>query len=144
MHSLAEPIPPRVFPLRTVLLLLLGSIGASYWLVPRQDQLVERLFLDKQYDRMAEYLRNGLVDSSAVKASDIRKLSGDQLTLLSHLLRLTPREQINLIFSGDRPPQYSTLVHGVAMGAMRYIDVISPDEAWWLVQAHLNRVGGKQ
>lgn len=144
MHSHAEPLSPRVFPLRTVLLLLVGSIGASYWLVPRQDQFVERLFLDKQYDRMAEYLRKGLVDASTVKASDIRKLSGDQLTLLSHLLRLTPREQINLIFSGDRPPQYTPIVHGVAMGAMRYIDVIPPDEAWRLVQAHLDRVGGKQ
>lgn len=144
MHPYAEEIQPRVFPLRTVLMLLIGSIGASYWLVPRQDQLVERLFLDKQYDRMAEYLRSGLVNSSSFKASDIRTLSADQLTLLSHLLRLTPREQLNVIFSRDRLSSYNLIVHGVAMGAMRYVDVIPPDEAWRLVQPHLSRISSRQ
>lgn len=144
MHPYAEEIHPRVFPLRTVLLLLVTSIGASYWLVPRQDQLVERLFLDKQYDRMAEYLRTGLSDSASYKASDIRHLSADQLTLLSHLMRLTPREQLNVIFSRERTPQYNRIIHGVAMAAMRYIDVIPPDEAWRLVQPHLARIDGRQ
>lgn len=144
MHLQGEQLQPRVFPLRTVLVLLIGSIGASYWLVPRQDQLVERLFLDKQYDRMAEYLRSGLVDSTSFKASDIRRLSADQLTLLSHLLRLTPREQLNVIFTRERLPQYNLIIHGVAMGAMRYVDVIPPDEAWALVQPHLGQIGGAQ
>ncbi len=144
MHPLAEDLQPRVFPLRTVLLLLVSSIGASYWLVPRQDQLVERLFLDKQYNRMAQYLRSGLVDSTTIKASDIRRLSADQLTLLSQLLRLTPREQLNVIFTPGRAPEYNLIVHGVALGAMRYVDVIPPDEAWRLVQPHLSRLGGGQ
>jgi len=144
MHPYAEDFHPRVFPLRTVLALLVGSIGASYWLVPRQDQLVERLFLDKQYTRMAEYLRSGLVDKTSFKAADIRNLSADQLTLLSNLLRLTPREQLNMIFSRDRLPQYNLIVHGVAMAAMRYVDVIPPAEAWRLVQPHLSRIGGRQ
>lgn len=144
MQSYAEEHQPSVFPLRTVLLLLIGSIGASWWLVPRQDQLVERLFLDKQYDRMAEYLRSGLVDSSSFKPSDIRSLSADQLTLLSHLLRLTPREQLNAIFTRERLPHYGIIVHAVAMGAMRYVDVIPPDEAWQLIQPHLAEIGGAQ
>ena len=143
MHPYAEDFQPRVFSLRTVLVLLIGSIGASYWLVPRQDQLVERLFLDKQYDRMAEYLRSGLVDASSYKAADVRSLSSDQLTLLSHLLRLTPREQLNVIFTRDRLPQYNLIIHGVAMGAMRYIDVIPPAEAWRLVQPHLSQIGAE-
>lgn len=142
MPSHAEPLQPRVFPLRTVLLLLVGSIGASYWLVPRQDQLVERLFLDKQYDRMAEYLRSGLVNSSSFKAADIRRLPPEQLTLVSHLLRLTPREQLNVIFTRERLPQYNLIIHGVAMGAMRYVDVIPPDEAWSLVRPHLREIDG--
>jgi len=144
MQLHAEEFQPRVFPLRTVLVLLIGSIGASYWLVPRQDQLVERLFLDKQYARMAEYLRSGLIDSASFNAADIRRLSPDQLTLLSNLLRLTPREQLNVIFTRDRLPQYNLIIHGVAMGAMRYIDVIPPDESWRLVKPHLDQINGAQ
>ena len=144
MQPYADKYDPSVFPLRTVLVLLVGSIGASYWLVPRQDQLVERLFLDKQYQRMAEALKSGLQDSSKFKVSDMRLMTAEQLTTLSHLLRLTPREQLAMIFQDSRPPKYDQFVHGLVLGAVRYVDVIQPKDAWQMIQPHLLRLAPTQ
>jgi tetratricopeptide (TPR) repeat protein len=144
MQSCADHPEISVFPLRTVLVLLVGSIGASYWLVPRQDQLVERLFLDKQYHRMAEALRSGLGDKTTFKPSDMRSMTPEQLTMLSHLLRLTPKEQLTLIFTGNRTPVYDQFVHGLVLAAVRYIDVIPPKDAWSLIGPSLSKIPAAQ
>jgi tetratricopeptide (TPR) repeat protein len=144
MPSCADQSDISVFPLRTVLVLLVGSIGASYWLVPRQDQLVERLFLDKQYHRMAEALRSGLGDKTSFKPSDMRSMTAEQLTMLSHLLRLTPKEQLTLIFTGNRTPVYDQFVHGLVLAAVRYIDVIPPQDAWLMIEPSLSKIPASQ
>jgi tetratricopeptide (TPR) repeat protein len=133
-----------VFPVPLVFGLLVGSIGLSWWLVPRQDELVERLFMDKQYERIANLLRQGLGAGSEAEIGKLRHLSAEQLTALSHLLRLTPREQLRSIFSGTRPPAYDSFVHGLVLNAVRYVDVIPPADAWTMVEPHLHRMSGTQ
>lgn len=145
MTSSADIRPsPRVFPIRLVFCLLAGSIGLSLWLVPRQDELVERLFMDKQYERIAALLREGLGASSEADMGRLRTLSAEQLTALSQLLRLTPREQIRVIFGSSHPPAYDSFVHGLVLAAVRFVDVIPPAEAWGLVRPHLERMSPAQ
>ncbi len=144
MPSPADQAPPRVFSLKLTALLLAASIGASWLLVPRQDELVERLFKDKQYERIAETLRRSLAESGSSETLNMRNLSADQLNTLIALLRLTPREQLRAIFSSSRPPHYDTYIHGLALGAIRYVNVISPADAWAMIQPRLEGIEARR
>jgi tetratricopeptide (TPR) repeat protein len=120
---------------------VLVCLAVAYWFVPSNTELVQRLMLDQQYARYAEVLR-GLGDP--VRPSDLDDLKPEQVAVLTTLFRLTPREQLHLIFNQTSPPEYSRHVHAMALGAIRYVDVIRPDEAWALVQPHLHRIGSAQ
>ena len=104
--------------MRGALLLAAGCVGLSWWLVPRQDELVERMLLDQQYDRMAEYLRASLgEEASTFRSTDLARLSAKQLTFLSRLLRLTPREQLQTVFLTEQAPGYDKIVRAIADAA---------------------------
>ena len=131
--------------MRGALLLAAGCVGLSWWLVPRQDELVERMLLDQQYDRMAEYLRASLgEEASTFRSTDLARLSAKQLAFLSRLLRLTPREQLQTVFLTEQAPGYDKIVHSLVLRAIKYADVIPPGEAWKLIRPRIDLLSSEQ
>ena len=128
-----------------LLVLLAVTVGVSLWLVPRQEELVARLFKDQQYERIAGVLRNGLA-GTGVSVDDrlLRNLSAEQLAVLGQLLRLTPREQLHAVFAPGRGPKYDQLIHGLVLGAIQYVDVIPPAEAWEIISPEMMRLSEAQ
>lgn len=123
----------RVVGIRVLVAIIGASLLGSYLLIPDQSQLVERLMRDQQYERIQEMLRSTLGTAGGINTAEFQKLGGSQLATLSHLLRLTPREQLQSIFSPDRPLDYDRFIHAVTLAAVRYVDVIAPDQAWRMI-----------
>lgn len=144
MRSSAEQAPPRIVSLKLTALLLAASIGASWLLVPRQDELVERLFKDKQYERITETLRRSLAESGSSETLNMRSLSAGQLNTLITLLRLSPQEQLRAIFASSRPPRYDAYIHGLTLGAIRYVNVIQPADAWEMIQPRIESIEARR
>lgn len=141
MPLYGEDIETRVLPVRALLTTLVVSLGLSYWLLPSESEMVERLMLDQQYDRFAEMLR-GLGDEA--DAREVHRLSRDQLATLVTLFRLTPGEQLHSIFNSSRPLEYHRYIHALVLANVRYVDVIPPADAWKLVEQHAGRMTGAQ
>lgn len=141
MPLYGEDIETRVLPVRALLATLVVSLGLSYWLLPSETEMVERLMLDQQYERFAEMLR-GLGDDA--DARQVHQLSHDQLATLVTLFRLTPSEQLHAIFSKSRPIEYHRFVHALVLANVRYVDVIPPAAAWKLVENHAVHMSGTQ
>ena len=136
----AEPSTSRnVLPMGALVITLMITLGLSYWLVPEQDELVERLIKDHQYARVRETLSSM---GGKVEASDLRVLSRNELTMIVTLARLTPRERLNLVFSKSSPPTYNQFIHAMVLADVRYVDVISPSEAWSMIKPQRTRLGG--
>lgn len=123
----------RVVGIRMLAAIIGASLLGSYLLIPDQSQLVERLMRDQQYERIQEMLRSTLGTTGGIDPAEFQKLGGGQLAALSHLLRLTPREQLQTIFSTERPLDYDRFIHAVTLSAVRYVDVISPEQAWRMI-----------
>ena len=136
--------PPQVLPVRALLATLLACLGASYLLVPSDSEMVERLMLDQQYERLATILNSELGKGANITSTVLHTLSAEQVAALSQLLRLTPREQLAAIFTAPRPPKYDRITHSLVMASIRYIDVIMPNEAWELISPHEDRMSGRQ
>ena len=141
MPLYGEDIETRVLPVRALLATLVVSLGLSYWLLPSESEMVERLMLDQQYERFAEMLRS-LGDET--DARQVHQLSRDQLATLVTLFRLTPGEQLHAIFSATRPVEYHRYIHAMVLGNIRYVDVISPEQAWKLIEPNAGRMSGPQ
>lgn len=139
-HS-ADPRHDRVIPVGALLSTLLVSLGIAYWFVPSKEELVQRLMLDQQYARYAAVL-NDLGDE--VNPSEISDLNADQIAMLTTLFHLTPREQLHTIFAPKSPPEYTRHIHALLLGAIRYVDVIRPDDAWPIIEPHLHRLHASQ
>ena len=141
MLSYAEIPTPRVLPISALLATLVASLGLSYWLVPDQREMVERLMMDQQYGRIAEVLRSLGGDGNDLALQEIKP---EQLNQLTGLMRLTPREQINIIFSPTRSLAYNRFLHTLVLAAVRYVDVIPPDKAWDIMAPQLDRLSPAQ
>jgi tetratricopeptide (TPR) repeat protein len=141
MLSYAETPTPRVLPISALLATLVASLGFSYWLVPDQKEMVERLMMDQQYGRIAEVLRSLGEDGSDLA---LHEINAEQLNQLTGLMRLTPREQINIIFSPTRSLAYNRYLHTLVLAAVRYVDVIAPDKAWDIIAPQLDRLSPAQ
>ena len=120
--------------------IIAASVMASYLLVPDQSQLVERLMMDQQYSRIREMMKSSLGTSDGIDSASLQKLGPERLATLSHLLRLTPKEQLQTIFSASRPLEYDRFTHALTMSAVRYVDVIAPDQAWRMIEAQSSRM----
>ncbi|MDB6074002.1 MAG: hypothetical protein JWO89_1642, partial [Verrucomicrobiaceae bacterium] len=144
MPCYVDDTPPQVLPVRALLVTLLACLGASYWLVPSSSEMVERLMLDQQYENLAVILNSEIGKGSNIDSSLLHSLTPDQIATLSQLLRLTPREQLGMIFVSSRPPVYDQIIHGLVLAGVRYVDVIKPGEAWQLVTYHSERMSGRQ
>jgi tetratricopeptide (TPR) repeat protein len=130
----------RVVPVKLLGLIVCASLLGSYLLVPDQTQLVERLMMDKQYDRIQDVLRSSLGSAHDVGHASLKELGNDRLAVLSNLLRLTPREQVQTIFSTTRPVPYDRFSHAVTLAAVKYVDVMTPEQAWALVGKNAQRI----
>jgi tetratricopeptide (TPR) repeat protein len=129
-----------ILPLPMVGLLVAVCLGGSWLMVPKQGELVERLFKDKQYTRIVSILQD---DAHGMRSSDISGLStldAAQMTALSRLLSLTPREQIRSVFAPRSTLKYDLYVHNVVLAAVRYVDVLSPEEAHDIILPAVERV----
>lgn len=128
--------------MRALLTTLLLSLGVAWWLVPSQSQMVHRLLLDQQYEGCAQMLREMGDDvSPAELLSDLKPA---QVATLTTLFRLTPHEQLRAIFNASSPPEYTRHLHAMVLSAVRYLDVIQPDDAWLMIAPHLHRLSDKQ
>lgn len=133
---------PRVVGIPTLVAIIGASLLGSYLLVPDQNQLVERLMRDQQYEKMQSVLLSGLGAVGGIDSSEIASMDGAQLAALSQLLRLTPREQLQMVFSPGRNAKYDRVMHAVTLSAIRYVDVIPPEQAWKLVAPMSGRIPG--
>jgi len=141
MSRSADHRHDRVVPVGALLSTLLVSLGIAYWFVPSKTELVQRLMLDQQYARYAAVL-NELGDE--VNPSDLSDLNADQISMLTTLFHLTPREQLHTIFAPKSPPEYTRHIHALLLGAIRYVDVIKPHDAWPVIEPHLGRLTSSQ
>ncbi|RBP47516.1 hypothetical protein DES53_101313 [Roseimicrobium gellanilyticum] len=129
-----------ILPLPMVGLLVAVCLGGSWLMVPKQGELVERLFKDKQYARVVSILQD---EAHGMRSSDIRGLStldAAQMTALSRLLSLTPREQIRTVFASRSTLKYDVYVHNIVLAAVRYVDVLSPEEVHGIILPAVERV----
>ena len=131
---------PRVVGISTLAAIIGMSLLGSYLLVPDQNQLVERLMRDQQYEKMQGVLRSGLGNVEGLDAREFENMDAAQLATLSQLLRLTPREQLQTVFSPARNLNYDRVMHAVTLSAIRYVDVIPPEQAWRLVAPMSGRI----
>ncbi|MDB6137310.1 MAG: hypothetical protein JWO94_382, partial [Verrucomicrobiaceae bacterium] len=144
MPCYTDAPPPQVLPVRALLATLVACLGASYLLVPSNSEMVERLMLDQQYEHLATIINSEIGKGSNINSAVLHSLTSDQVASLAQLLRLAPREQLNAIFTSSRPPVYDKIIHGLVLAAVRYVDVIQPDEAWRIVSAHAERMSSAQ
>jgi tetratricopeptide (TPR) repeat protein len=140
MPSADTQLKGPILPLPMVGLLVGVCLGGSWLMVPKQGELVERLFKDKQYARVVSILQD---EAHGMRSSDMSALSAidaTQMSALSRLLSLTPREQIRTIFTARTTLKYDAYVHNIVLTAVRYIDVLSPEEAHDVILPAVNRV----
>jgi predicted Zn-dependent protease len=136
----ADTTPPPVLPPRVLLALLAACVGGSWYMVPRRGELIERLFKDKQYERVVAVLQDDVHGMKMGEMSGLRHLDAAQLTALSRLLNLTPREQLHAIFTAKNPPQYDAYIHNIVLSVVRYVDVLPPQEAYDIIAPACHRV----
>jgi tetratricopeptide (TPR) repeat protein len=144
MHSYDDAPTPLVVPVRALLLTLLASVGVSWWLVPSKQEMLERVMMDRQHKEVGDLLRAQLASATGFADLDLSDLTASQLNLLAALLRMTPREQLQTIFQSKRQLQYDRYLHAVALAAVRYVDVIHPQQAWDIVGKQSERLTGEQ
>lgn len=130
----------QIIPSRHLLMLLGACVGLSYIMVPRQGELIERLFKDRQFRRVTEVLQDEAHGMSAGELNGLRELGGDQIEGISGLLSLTPREQLRVIFQSKRPLRYDAYIHHIVLAAVRFVDVLPPREALSAIQPRIDRV----
>jgi tetratricopeptide (TPR) repeat protein len=143
-YSLDDPPSLRVVPVRALLLTLLASLGLSWWLVPTKEELLQRVFLDKHQWNFRDALSAQFASATGMDDLDLTELTASQLNFISALMRLTPREQLQTIFISKRQLTYDKYMHAVAMAAVRYVDVIQPQQAWDIIQRGSDRLKGEQ
>jgi len=124
---------PSVLPLPRLCLLLSASLVLSWFMVPRQHELVERLMKDKQYERVVSMLQESTQTMSSGDLVGLHDLSSSQLESIAKLLKLTPREQLRAIFERKRGLNYDAYIHNIALAAIRFVDVLPPAEAYDLI-----------
>ncbi|MFZ4765980.1 MAG: hypothetical protein ACOYMN_13605, partial [Roseimicrobium sp.] len=139
LQSVDDP-PPRILPLRVLLVMLLACLGGSWFMVPREDELIERLFKDRQYERVVAVLRDDVHGMTDNDVNGLRRLDESQLMTLSRLLNLTPREQLRTIFASKNTLTYDAFVHSIVTAAVRYVDVLPPQEAFDVIRPAVQRV----
>lgn len=137
---LNPPLPRPVVPIPVLLAILAIAVGASFLLVPEQDELVDRLLRDQQYERLRKTLAE---QDTQASSGELRKLSREELTLFAAMVRLTPRERLHLVFSVSNPPRYHALMHSLVLADVKFVDVLPPQEAWQLIEPHAQRIGSK-
>ncbi len=133
--------PARVVPVGALLVTLLVAMGLSFWLLPSQTELADRLMRDQQYDEMVQAMGGSIPGTTK---DDLRRLPREELAHLAAMLRLSPRERLRLIFSESNPPHYNAFLHALALRDVHFIDVVSPESAWRLVRGAATRIGSKQ
>lgn len=121
-------------------LLVAASLGGSWLMVPKKGELIERLFKDKQYARVVSVLQDELHGMRFSDISGLQDLDTAQLTALSRLLNLTPREQLRSVFLSRNAPKYDAYVHNIVMAAIRFVDVLPPAEVHDLILPAIHRV----
>ncbi len=121
--------------------LIATCVGLSWSMVPRHGELIERLVKDKQYERVVAVLQEGMLGMRpSERGGSWEHLDAKQFSALSQLLNLTPREQLQAVFGGSHPPIYDAYVHGIILAAVRYVDVIPPEEAVAIIEPGIDRV----
>lgn len=125
---------PRVLSRTVLAVLIAGSVGVSFFLIPSQREMLERLQRDQLCDAIAPILKDHWTDEKRTPAELLESLPIERLKLLGRLAALTPREQLRQIFGLARPLTYDPFVHHFALGAVRFVDVIPPAEAWSIIE----------
>ena len=125
-----------------MLAVVAASIGASYLLVPDQEQLRTRLFKDQIGGDILALIDSGAFGDHAQARAEFARMSAEQLTFISQLSRLTPRERLRHIFSPAHVDDYDAFTHHYVIAAVRYVDVMKPDEAFALAAPVANRIPG--
>jgi tetratricopeptide (TPR) repeat protein len=134
-----SPSPP-ILPVRVLAGLLAVCLIGSWFMVPKRGELIERLFKDKQYERVVAVLQDDIHGMKSGDMSGLRHLSAPQLTALSRLLNLTPREQLQAVFTSKSAPAYDAYIHNIVLAAVRYVDVLPPKEAYEIITPNLHRL----
>lgn len=140
MPPLADESPPPILSVRVLLFMLAACLGGSWFMIPKRSELIERLFKDKQYERVVAVLQDDVHGMKSGQLSGLQHLSASQLASLSRLLNLTPREQLHSIFTAKNAPAYDAYVHNIALAAVRFVDVLPPAEAYQIIAPAAARV----
>ena len=140
MLPLVEDPTPRILPLPVVGLLLTACLGGSWFMVPRKGELIERRFKDKQYERVVTVLQDEVHGMKSGDMGGLRHLSAAQLSALSRMLNLPPHDQLRAVFTAKNAPAYDAYIHNVVLAAVRYVDVVTPQEAAAIILPAIDRV----
>lgn len=130
----AEPIRGRVVSYKVLAAFVLGGIGISYLLVPSQGELRRRMQRDQLEKQIMPFLSSGEFSDTRALDEAFAAMSHERIMMLAQLARLTPREQLQRIFDRRWKLQYDPVTHAFVMAAIRFVDVLPPDEALKLIE----------
>lgn len=127
-------------PSGVLLVIVLASIGLSYLFVPSNEQFRARLFKDRLGGDISELIEAGVFGDKAGAQAQFQRMSVEQLTFISQISRLTPRERLRHIFNPVKHITYDVFIHHFVITAVQYVDVIAPDEAFALLGPKASRI----
>ena len=140
MLTSADDSSSHVLSVKVLAMLLAACVGLSYVMVPRRGELIERLFKDRQFERVAKVLQDEVHGMQASELRGLRAMGGDEIESISRILYLTPREQLRTVFQSSRPPAYNAYIHHIVLAAVRFVDVVPPQEALEMIDPKISRV----
>lgn len=127
-------------PFGILLVIVVASIGLSYLFVPSNEQFRARLFKDRLGGDISELINAGVFGDKASAHAQFQRMSVEQLTFISQISRLTPRERLRHIFNPVKHIEYDVFIHHFVITAVQYVDVIGPDEAFALLAPKSARI----
>lgn len=127
-------------PFGILLVIVIASIGLSYLFVPSNEQFRARLFKDRLGGDISELIEAGVFGDKANAHAQFQRMSVEQLTFISQISRLTPRERLRHIFNPVKHIDYDVFIHHFVITAVQYVDVIGPEEAFALLSPKADRI----
>src|SRR5262249_40415138 len=96
----ADSSRSRVLSYPALALLVLAGIGLSYFFVPSQREMLDRIHRDELSAHVIPLLQQGAQDDAAARAAIdyLNSLPAEKLVSLAHLAKLTPHERLVRLF----------------------------------------------
>ena len=140
MRQPTEEPQRSIISLRLLTAVVAGSVAASFFLVPNQEELRERLFKDTIGGEILALIDSGKLGDKAAAHREFSHLAADQLVFISQLSQFTPKERLRRVFGNAREVKYDAFVHHFITAAVQYVDVVKPAVAFEIIAPNAEKI----